>query len=69
VSPDRKQNREAAQKVFNDACRGANLSQCERREFSNYMHNKNLLEDYMDYRRLRNLAEEWQRSAYNPCKY
>lgn len=64
----RKQDREAAQKLFDDACRGAQLTTCEKQEFSNYMHNNNLFEDYTTYNRMKALAEEWQRSAYNPCK-
>ncbi|MEA3308896.1 MAG: hypothetical protein U9Q70_05230 [Chloroflexota bacterium] len=68
MSYNRKQNREAAQKLFDDACRGAGLSSLEKRGFSKYMHNKNLLKDYMDYNRLKRLAREWQRSHENQYK-
>lgn len=66
---DRKENREAAQKKFRDACKGAHLSEAEMREFSHYMHNKGLLIDYMSYEEIKSLAAEWAgRSGYNPYK-
>jgi hypothetical protein len=65
----RKEDREAAQKKFRDACKGAGLSELEMREFSKYMHNQNLLEDYMSYDDIKKLAREWAgRSGYNPYK-
>jgi hypothetical protein len=63
----RKENRESAQEKFRNACKAAGLSTAERQEFSKYMHNKNLLSDYMEYGELKRLASEWKNSSgYNP---
>jgi hypothetical protein len=63
----RKENRESAQKKFDDACAAARLSPEEKGAFSRYMHNQNLLKDYMSYGEIKRLAEEWRgRSGYNP---
>lgn len=67
VSWDRKENRESAQEKFRNACQAAGLSEAERQEFSKYMHNNNLLSDYMSYDEIKRLAGEWKgRSGYNP---
>ena len=66
----RKENRESANSKFYSACKAAGLSEQERRAFSEYMHNRNLLSDYMSYGELKRLAEEWKsdRSGYNPYR-
>ncbi|MPM34099.1 hypothetical protein SDC9_80680 [bioreactor metagenome] len=67
MSWDRKEDRESAQQKFRNACKAAGLSEAERQEFSKYMHNNNLLSDYMSYGDIKSLAEEWQgRGGYNP---
>lgn len=63
----RKEDRESAQKKFDDACRGAGLSSAEKNEFGTYCHNERLLEDYMEYSTLKGIAEKWRaNSALNP---
>ena len=63
----RKEDRESANSKFHNACKAAGLSEQERRAFSEYMHNKNLLRDYMSYDEIKRLATEWKgRSGYNP---
>lgn len=62
MSDDRKENREAAQQKFRNACRDAGLNDVQRQQFSRYMHDKGLLEDYMSYQDIRKHAEDWLRN-------
>jgi hypothetical protein len=65
----RKEDRESAQRKFRLACKAAGLSDLEMREFSHYMHDNNLLYDYMEHAEIKRLAQEWAgRSGYNPYK-
>ena len=67
MSDYRKENQESANSKFYNAGKAAGLSEQERRAFSEYMHNQNLLRDYMSYDEIKRLAEEWKgRSGYNP---
>lgn len=67
MTQDRKENRESAQEKFRNACKAAGLSDLEMREFSKYCHEKNLLNDYMSYQEIKNLASQWQgTSGSNP---
>lgn len=61
MSWDRKEDRESAQEKFRNACRDAGLSETQRHEFSQYMHDRGLLSDYMSYQEIRNHAEGWLR--------
>lgn len=63
----RKENRESAQEKFRNACKNAGLSEAEMREFSHYCHDHGVLDDYMTYDQIKDLASKWQgNAAENP---
>lgn len=63
----RREDREAAQKKFDQACKAAGLTDTEQAAFGRYCHENNLLQDYMSYDEIKRLASEWKgRSGYNP---
>jgi len=68
-SSDRRENRESAQKKFNNACAGARLTASEKQAFSKYFHKMDKYKrEYMSYGEIKRLASEWARSAQNPYK-